>query len=155
MTDVHNKATRRKNMAAIKNRGTKPERMLLHLLRKRGYSPLLNVKELPGTPDLVLPEYGVVIFVHGCFWHGHENCKYFRLPATRPEFWLNKIMHSKQRDKECISQLLAENYRVAIFWECSLRSLPPHMINFMLSGFDAWIHDASSDRIEFSSSTVS
>jgi DNA mismatch endonuclease (patch repair protein) len=154
MTDAHTKATRSKNMAAIKNRGTKPEKKLLFLLRKRGYSPLLNVKELPGTPDLVLPEYGVVIFVHGCFWHGHEDCKYFRLPATRPEFWLNKIMLSKQRDEECITQLFAENYRVAIFWECSLRSIPPHMVNFMLSGFDAWIHDASSVRIEFSSSTV-
>lgn len=155
MTDVHNKAIRSKNMAAIKNRGTKPEKKLLQLLRKRGYSPLLNVKELPGTPDLLLPEYGVVIFVHGCFWHGHQHCKYFRLPATRPEFWLNKIMLSKKRDKECARQLLAENFRVAIFWECSLRSLPPHMLNFMLSGFDAWIHETASDRIEFSSATVS
>lgn len=103
MSDVHNKATRSKNMAAIKNRGTKPEKKLLHLLRRRGYSPLLNVKELSGTPDLFLPEYGVVIFVHGCFWHGHENCKYFRLPATRPEF-LAEQNHAFQAKRQRMYQ---------------------------------------------------
>ena len=155
MTDVFTPEKRSAVMRRVKGRATSPELKVRKALTALGVRYRLNRKDLPGSPDIVLGPRRLAIFVHGCFWHGHENCKYFRLPATRPEFWLNKIMHSKQRDKECISQLLAENYRVAIFWECSLRSLPPHMFNFMLSGFDAWIHDASSDRIEFSSSTVS
>ena len=90
MADVHDKATRSKNMAAIKGKNTKPEMMVRRFLHAQGYRYRLHDKNLPGKPDIVLPKYKTVIFVHGCFWHGHNNCKYFVVPKTRTEWRLNK-----------------------------------------------------------------
>jgi len=90
MADVHDKATRSKNMAAIKGKNTKPEMLVRRFLHAHGYRYRLHDKNLPGKPDIVLPKYKTVIFVHGCFWHGHKNYKYFLVPKTRTEWWLNK-----------------------------------------------------------------
>ena len=85
MADVHDKATRSYNMSRIRNKDTKPEMLVRKFLFANGFRYRLNDKKLPGKPDIVLPKYKTVIFVNGCFWHGHENCKYFKLPATRTE----------------------------------------------------------------------
>ncbi len=91
MADVHSKETRSYNMSQIKSRNTKPEMLVKKFLHAHGFRYRLHVKDLPGKPDLVLPKYKTVIFIHGCFWHGHENCKYFVVPKTRTEWWLTKI----------------------------------------------------------------
>jgi len=91
MADVHSKETRSYNMSRIKGKNTKPEMLVRKFLHAHGYRYRLHDKKLPGKPDIVLPKYKTVIFVHGCFWHGHNNCKYFVVPKTRTEWWLNKI----------------------------------------------------------------
>ena len=91
MADVHDKITRSYNMSRIRATNTKPEMLVRKFLHAQGYRYKLHDKTLPGKPDLVLPKYKTVIFIHGCFWHGHENCKYFKIPQTRTEWWTEKI----------------------------------------------------------------
>ncbi len=91
MADVHTKEIRSKNMAAIKGKNTRPEMLVRRFLHANGFRYKLHDKSLPGKPDIILPKYKTVIFVHGCFWHGHEGCKYYVVPKTRTEWWLNKI----------------------------------------------------------------
>ncbi len=91
MADVHTKEIRSYNMSRIKGKNTKPEMLVRKFLYAHGYRYRIHDKKLPGKPDIVLPKYRTVIFVHGCFWHGHKNCKYFVVPKTRTEWWLNKI----------------------------------------------------------------
>ena len=91
MSDVHTPATRSYNMSQIKGKDTKPELLVRQYLHARGLRYRLHDKALPGKPDLVLPKYKTVVFVHGCFWHKHEGCRYFVIPKTRTDFWLNKI----------------------------------------------------------------
>jgi DNA mismatch endonuclease, patch repair protein len=93
---VHDKKTRSYNMSRIKSRNIKPELLVRKFLHARGFRYRLHVKDLPGKPDLVLPKYKTVIFIHGCFWHGHKDCKYFVVPKTRTELWLAKI---KKKDR--------------------------------------------------------
>src|SRR6056297_2347885 len=99
MTDVHDDRTRSYNMSQIKGKNTKPEMVVRRFLHKNGFRYKLHDKTLPGKPDIVLPKYKTVIFVNGCFWHGHENCKYFVLPKTNTEWWKHKINQTKIRDK--------------------------------------------------------
>ena len=101
------KEQRHRNMAAIHGRDTKPEMIVRKFLFSRGFRYRLNHPRLPGHPDLVLRKYRTVIFVNGCFWHGHDNCKYFRLPKTNIDFWSNKIGRNKERDKKEQCQLAA------------------------------------------------
>jgi DNA mismatch endonuclease (patch repair protein) len=107
-------------MRAIRNKDTKPELRLRKALHANGFRFRLCVKELPGRPDIVLPKYHAVIFVHGCFWHGH-NCQYFKWPSTRPEFWREKIGRNRSNDLKAKKALLASGWRVGIVWECSVR----------------------------------
>ena len=100
MTDVHEPEVRSYNMSRIRSKDTKPELIVRKFLFSKGYRYRLNVKSLPGKPDIVLPKYKTVIFVHGCFWHGHEGCKYFVVPKTRTKWWLEKINRNKQKEKE-------------------------------------------------------
>ena len=106
MTDVHDKSTRSYNMSCIRNKDTRPEILVRKFLFANGFRYRLNDKKLPGKPDIVLPKYRTVIFVNGCFWHGHENCKYFKLPATRTEWWKEKIEGNIKNDIETISKYL-------------------------------------------------
>lgn len=105
-------------MAAIKGKNTKPEVRLRSLLHKEGFRFRLHDKKLPGKPDVVLKKYKTAIFVNGCFWHGHDNCKHFRLPKTRTAWWQNKIETTKKRDALKIDQLLETGWNVIIVWEC-------------------------------------
>lgn len=119
--DVHDKETRSYNMSRIKGKNTKPEELVRKFLFSQGFRYRKNDARLPGTPDIVLPKYKTVIFVNGCFWHGHINCKYFVVPKTNTEFWLNKIETNRQRDARKISELQSLGWRVIVLWECQLK----------------------------------
>jgi DNA mismatch endonuclease (patch repair protein) len=107
-------------MAGIRSKNTKPEMVVRRFLHGQGYRYRLHRKDLPGTPDLVLPKYQAVIFVHGCFWHGHD-CRYYRLPKTRTAFWAEKIAGNRSRDEKNQRLLEAEGWRVIVVRECEIR----------------------------------
>ncbi len=119
--DSLTKEQRHKNMVAIKGKNTKPEMVVRKYLFARGFRYRLNHPRLPGHPDLVLRKYRTVIFVNGCFWHGHENCKYFRLPKTNTAFWQAKIERNKERDIEEQHQLAKMGWHCITVWECQLK----------------------------------
>lgn len=123
MADVHNKEIRSKNMAAIKGKNTKPEMLVRRFLHANGFRYKLHDKSLPGKPDIVLPKYKTVIFVHGCFWHGHEGCKYYVVPKTRTDWWLNKINGNIANDEKAIRALKKEGWRIIVIFECTLKSI--------------------------------
>ena len=120
MTDIVDQNTRSRMMAGIKGKNTKPEIVLRKALHARGFRYRLYDKRLPGKPDLVLPKFRAVIFVHGCFWHRHRNCKYATTPKTRAEFWNSKFEGNLKRDKSVQAQLLSSFIRVGIVWECQI-----------------------------------
>jgi|TARA_B100000809_G_C14817687_1_gene416252 DNA mismatch endonuclease Vsr len=120
MPDVHDRATRSRNMAAIKGKNTKPEILIRKELFRRGFRFRIHDKKLPGKPDIVLPKYKAVIFVHGCFWHGHD-CSLFKVPQTRTEFWMEKIRGNQERDARNQSDLRQLGWRVCTIWECALK----------------------------------
>ncbi|WP_323748598.1 very short patch repair endonuclease [Dyella silvae] len=120
MTDVHNPEQRSRNMRAIGPTNTAPELQVRKALHAAGLRFRLHVRDLPGTPDLVLPKYRSVIFVHGCFWHGHD-CHLFKVPATGTSFWLKKIESNRHRDATTSRKLLDEGWRVLTIWECALK----------------------------------
>ncbi len=109
-------------MAAIKGKDTKPELIVRKYLFSRGLRFRVQVRKLPGTPDIVLPRYNTVIFVNGCFWHGHERCKYFRLTKSNVDFWKEKIERNIERDRESMQALLKLGWKVLRVWECELRN---------------------------------
>ena len=121
MSDTHTPEQRHRNMAAIRSVSTKPELKLRHELWRQGFRYRVNDKRLPGKPDIVLPKYGTVIFIHGCFWHGHKNCKYYTIPQTNTPFWMEKIARNQERDQEVWRQLEARGWAVIIVWECQLK----------------------------------
>lgn len=120
MVDVLTTEQRRLNMSRIRGKDTKPEMILRRGLHAMGFRYRLHRKGLPGKPDLVFPRYRAVIFVHGCFWHGH-GCPIFKLPATRTEFWRVKIAANQERDRSAIEALQKAGWRVLIVWECAFR----------------------------------
>ena len=109
-------------MAAIKSKDTKPEIAVRKLLHSLGYRFRLHRKDLPGSPDIVLPKYKTVIFVHGCFWHRHENCKYATSPKTREEFWENKFNANIKRDLEIQEKIKDIGWKSVIIWECEIKN---------------------------------
>jgi DNA mismatch endonuclease (patch repair protein) len=121
MTDVHSKATRSHNMSRIKSKNTKPEILVRKFLHKNGFRFRLHVKNLPGKPDIVLPKYKTVVFVHGCFWHGHAGCKYYVVPKTRTDWWLNKINTNISNDENAEESLKALGWKIITIWECELK----------------------------------
>ena len=122
MADVHEPETRSYNMSQVQAKDTKPEMMVRKFLHTNGFRYRLHVKDLPGKPDLVLPKYNSVIFVHGCFWHAHEGCKDFKIPKTRTEWWKNKLFGNRQRDEKHVRQLKDLGWKVIVIWECELKS---------------------------------
>ena len=121
MEDVHSKEIRSYNMSRIKGKNTKPEMVVRKFLHARGFRYKLHDKILPGKPDLVLPKYKTVIFIHGCFWHGHANCKYYVVPKTRTEWWLNKIGYNIANDVKAVKALKKAGWKVITIWECNLK----------------------------------
>ena len=108
-------------MSRIRSKDTKPEIMVRRYLHAHGYRYRINVKRLPGTPDIVLRKYRTAIFINGCFWHGHEGCKYFIIPKSNTPFWEKKIERNRQRDIEKRIQLRRLGWHTIIIWECQLR----------------------------------
>lgn len=121
MADVHNKETRSYNMSQIKGKNTKPEMLVRKFLFAKGFRYKLHDKKLPGKPDIVLPKYKTVIFVNGCFWHGHKDCKYFVVPKTKTDWWLNKINTNKANDERALAVLTEQGWNVIYIWECELK----------------------------------
>jgi len=121
MTDVHDKATRSYNMSKIRSKNTKPELIVRKYLFSEGFRYRLHNKNLPGKPDITLAKYSTVIFIHGCFWHGHEGCKYFVVPKTRTNWWLNKIKRNKELDIKNQKELIKIGWKVHTIYECELK----------------------------------
>lgn len=128
---------RHHNMSAIHSASTHPELTLRHSLWHQGFRFRINDKSLPGRPDIVLPKYRTVIFVHGCFWHGHKNCRYYTVPKTNTEFWVTKVARNRERDQEVWRKLEANGWNVIIVWECQLKK----------SSFDKTIEQVTADII--------
>lgn len=123
MADSLTKEERSKNMAAIKCRRTKPELFIRHELFVKGYRFRVNVNYIPGHPDLFLRKYNLAIFVNGCFWHRHENCKYSYVPKSNQEFWKRKFEANIERDKKVRAELEQEGVRQLIIWECFIKRI--------------------------------
>jgi len=119
--DVLTAEQRHRNMSAIRSRNTKPEILVRRYLWDRGFRYRLNSAKLPGHPDIVLRKYRTCIFINGCFWHGHENCRLFRLPLTNREFWQEKITRNRERDKDVLHRLAETGWHCIVVWECELR----------------------------------
>lgn len=120
MPDVVSKEKRSEMMAGIRGKNTKPELLIRSGLHRRGFRFSLHRKDLPGKPDLVLPKYKAVIFVHGCFWHCH-NCHLFKWPKSHPDFWRNKIEGNRANDEKAVAQLRRDGWRILVIWECALK----------------------------------
>ncbi len=127
MVDFMNSAVRSALMSRIRAKDTKPEVIVRKQLWARGFRFRLHTRRLAGTPDLVLHKWNALVFVHGCFWHRHEGCTFFRLPKTRTNFWDAKLSANRQRDLAVIEVLLGAGWRVAVVWECAIRLNPTEM----------------------------
>lgn len=121
MVDVMSAGKRSALMSRIRGKHTRPEMQVRKLLWHQGFRYRLHGPKLPGRPDVVLPRWRAVVLVHGCFWHYHEGCPLFRLPATRPDFWLEKLSGNRERDRRSVHELRDAGWRVAVVWECALR----------------------------------
>lgn len=121
MADVMTPEQRSRCMAAIRGKDTKPEMIVRRYLFSRGLRFRVQVRKLPGNPDIVLPKYRTVIFVNGCFWHGHEGCRYYRLPKSNIEFWEQKIKNNVARDVRNENELKSLGWRVIRVWECDIK----------------------------------
>lgn len=143
MADIVSKAVRSKMMSSIRSKNTQIEMVLRKKLWSSGFRYKLHCSHLPGKPDLVFPKYNTVIFINGCFWHGHA-CALFRLPKTRTDFWFSKISKNRKNDARNIFLLRNSNWRILTVWECILRgkketeidALVNQIINWLISGSD-------------------
>jgi DNA mismatch endonuclease, patch repair protein len=120
VTDVFSKEKRSEVMSRIRGKNTTPELKVRSMLHRMGYRFRLHVADLPGKPDIVLPRYKTVVFIHGCFWHRHRGCKLAYTPKTRAEFWARKLFENAKRDEEAALMLQALGWRVITIWECEV-----------------------------------
>lgn len=123
MSDIFSKSKRSEIMSKISGKETKPEILVRKYLFSKGFRYRKNVKELPGRPDIVLPKYKTIIFIHGCFWHGHEECKKSALPTTNTEFWREKIGKNIERDRRTIAELKQLGWSVVVIWQCEIKNI--------------------------------
>lgn len=133
---------RRRNMAAVRGKNTKPELLVRSSLHKRGFRFSLHRKDLPGNPDIVLPKWHAAVLVHGCFWHGHR-CDLFVIPKTRREFWLKKISGNVTRDLRAEQELQRTGWRVAVIWECALKGKHKLPDDQPFQILDEWLRSSS------------
>ena len=138
MADIFSSAVRSRMMSAIKGKDTKPELSIRKNLHSRGYRYRLHVNGMPGRPDMVFPKFFCALFVHGCFWHGHD-CNLFHWPATRIDFWKEKINGNRKRDSVSESTLLDEGWRVGKVWECALRGRARLEIDDIITQCEHWL----------------
>lgn len=135
---------RSRMMAGIRGKNTKPELAVRSALHRRGFRFRVHCKKLPGKPDLVFPKYRAVIFVHGCFWHGH-GCHLFKWPKTRSEFWQQKIQSNIDRDRKQRQALLSSGWRVAIIWECVLKGRTSVSVDDIAEECATWLESDQSE----------
>ncbi|SFR35826.1 T/G mismatch-specific endonuclease [Robiginitalea myxolifaciens] len=134
MADVHSAQVRSYNMSRIRSMDSKPEMIVRRFLHGQGFRYSLHKKGMPGNPDLVLRKYNTVIFVHGCFWHGHKGCPYFKLPETRKDWWKQKLKSNQLRDGKNKKALTAQGWNVITVWECELKPrVLEERLNILLS----------------------
>ena len=143
MADVVDPATRSRMMSGIRGKNTKPEMMIRRGLHARGFRYRLHC-QLPGKPDICLAKYRAVIFVHGCFWHGHD-CHLFRWPSTRPDFWRKKIERNRAVDERALAALKANGWRTATVWECVLKGAGRRPADMTLDCLSRWLNSGEAD----------
>ncbi|WP_391523667.1 very short patch repair endonuclease [Neopusillimonas maritima] len=127
---------RSRMMSSIRGKNTWPERTLRTILFSRGFRYRLHVRKLPGSPDIVFPKYRAVVFVHGCFWHRHDGCRFTTMPRTNGDFWRKKFQGNIERDRRHMDALKALDWRVAIIWECALK----HSFVETACAVQEWLH---------------
>ncbi len=123
MADTISPERRSRNMSAIRSKNTRPEIYFRKLLFSEGYRYRLNSKQVPGHPDIYLKKYNTAVFVHGCFWHRHEGCKYAYTPKSRMEFWTKKFENNQRRDSKVTEELSSERIKQLIIWECTIKQM--------------------------------
>lgn len=138
MSDRLSPEDRSRVMSRVRGHDTKPELILRRALHARGFRYRLHVRDLPGRPDLVFPRYSAVVFVHGCFWHGHD-CHLFRMPSTRADFWKDKIERNRERDRKNRAELFDRGWRVLELWECAMRGKGRLQTGEMLQSVETWL----------------
>ncbi|MBX7532631.1 DNA mismatch endonuclease Vsr [Qipengyuania sp. 1XM1-15A] len=153
MTDTVDSKTRSRMMAGIGGKDTKPEMLVRRALHRRGFRFRLHAKDLPGRPDLVFPKYRAVVFVHGCFWHRHEGCRFATVPSTRADFWKKKFEANVARDQKVIAGIRAKGWRTAVVWECTTKGrgrseLVVDALAEWLTGESSFIEIGSPDSVE-------
>lgn len=155
MADVVDKATRSRMMAGIQSKNTKPETIIRKGLHARGFRYSLHAKNLPGKPDIVMPKWRVVIFVHGCFWHRH-GCSLSKIPSTNTAFWDSKLSRNQLRDELVKQQLAEAGWRIATVWECATRGkLAINHLPDLLDRLALWIRDlAKSPTLEIAATSL-
>lgn len=144
--DIVGSDVRSRMMSNIRGKHTKPELLVRRYLHAEGFRFRIHRADLPGSPDLVLRRWNAVVLVHGCFWHGHAGCRYFRVPNTRAEFWSQKISRNAERDASAESALRTLGWRLAIVWECALRE----NTHSALEELSQWIKSSSQELELFS-----
>ena len=145
MVDVVDRQTRSRMMSGIRGKNTRPELLIRKGLHARGFRFRLHGRHLPGKPDLVLPKYSAVIFVHGCFWHGHD-CHLFKWPQSRREFWRTKIMRNREKDAESYARLKEEGWYILTIWECALKGRTRRPLEQVLDMAADWLVHGRRDR---------
>lgn len=144
VADVVDAATRSRMMAGIRGKNTMPEIAVRKALHHDGFRFRLHSSKLPGRPDIVLPRYHAAVFVNGCFWHGHVGCPYFRVPATRTDFWVDKITGNRERDELKRAALEATGWRTVVVWECAVR----HDLDEAVDELETWIRTPDAASLE-------
>lgn len=139
MADIVDRATRSRMMSGIRGKNTQPELALRRALHQKGFRYRLHVADLPGRPDIVLPQYRAAIQVHGCFWHRHEGCRFCTNPASNASFWRKKFSQTVERDRRTTSKLLQDGWRIAVVWECGLDE---NGVNAAAKALSSWIKGA-------------
>ncbi len=141
---------RHRNMSNIRAKNTKPEKMIRSALFNAGFRYRICDKRYPGKPDIVLPRYHSVIFINGCFWHAHENCRYFVLPKSNIYFWTSKLQKNKERDEFILSWYKENAWKICIVWECALRgSNTDRKLESVKNSIITWLRNPSDLFIEF------
>lgn len=142
MADIVDAATRSRMMAGIRRRDTRIELAVRRALHARGFRYRLDVRTLPGRPDIVLRRWNAVILIHGCFWHSHD-CGLCRIPATRPDFWREKLDRNARRDQQNLVSLQSGGWRIATVWECALRGKGDSAPDFVAGQLAGWLATSS------------
>ena len=133
--DIFSQEKRSQVMSQVRNRDTRPEKIIRSILHKSGFRFRIQRKDLPGKPDIVLPKYKTIIFVHGCFWHQHEGCKKALPPKSNVSFWLEKFRKNKERDRKVIRTLQESGWKVIVVWQCEIPKIKnnPEIIKKLIS----------------------